>query len=167
MEWMLLPLKRYADFSGRSRRMEYWMYTLLQLIVIGVLYALVLSGGGLSAIMAGSAADQGLDQPDLSQVSIGPMFWVGSLLLLVWGLGTLIPSIAVTVRRLHDRNLSGWWILGFAVIAFVLMLIPLIGPLLVLAGEIAYIVILALPGTSGPNKYGEDPLVSIDPEVFA
>jgi uncharacterized membrane protein YhaH (DUF805 family) len=117
--------------------------------------------------MAGAAANQGLDQPDLGQVSIGPMFWVGSLLLLVWGLGTLIPSIAVTVRRLHDRNLSGWWILGFAVIAFVLMLIPLIGPLLVLAGEIAYIVILALPGTSGPNKYGEDPLVSIDPEVFA
>ena len=53
------------------------------------------------------------------------------------------------------------------VIALVLTLIPIIGPLLVFAGEIAYIVILALPGTPGANKYGDDPLVNIDPEVFA
>ena len=166
MEWMLLPLKRYADFSGRSRRMEFWMYQLLNMIVIAVTYALILSGGGLSALMASAAAGQG-QEPDLTQVSIGPMFWLGIVLLVVWGFGTFIPNLAVTVRRLHDRNLSGWWILGFAVAAAVVSLIPVIGTLIVLAGEIAYIVVLALPGTSGANKYGDDPLINVDPEVFA
>jgi len=49
----------------------------------------------------------------------------------------------------------------------VLTLVPLIGPLLVFAGEIGYVVLLALPGTSGPNRCGSDPLVDIDPKVFA
>ena len=49
MEWMLMPYRRYADFSGRSRRMEFWMYQLLGLIVGVVLYGLVLAGGGLDA----------------------------------------------------------------------------------------------------------------------
>jgi uncharacterized membrane protein YhaH (DUF805 family) len=166
MEWMVMPLKRYAEFSGRSRRMEYWMYTLMQAIVLAVLYAMILSGGALSILTASAAAGQG-QEPDLSQVSIGPMFWMGVVLMFIWGFGTIIPSLAVTVRRLHDRNMSGWWILGFAVIAFVLALIPVIGQLLVLVGEIMYIVVLALPGTSGANKYGDDPLINIDPEVFA
>jgi hypothetical protein len=49
----------------------------------------------------------------------------------------------------------------------VLTLVPLIGPLLVFEGEIGYVVLLALPGTSGPNRCGSDPLVDIDPKVFA
>jgi uncharacterized membrane protein YhaH (DUF805 family) len=166
MEWMLLPLKRYAEFSGRSRRKEFWMFQLLNLIVVAVLYAMILGGGGLSALMAGAAAQQG-GQPDLTQVSLGPVFWIGALLLCIWGLGTIIPALAVTVRRLHDRNMSGWYLLGFIVVVVVLSIVPVVGPLIVFALEIGYIVLLALPGTPGTNDYGPDPLGNVDPEVFA
>jgi uncharacterized membrane protein YhaH (DUF805 family) len=166
MEYMLMPLRRYADFSGRSRRKEFWMYQLMNLIVVFVLYAVVLGGGGLSMLTAGAAAQAGAE-PDLAQVSIGPMFWIGALLLCIWGLGTIIPSLAVTVRRLHDRNMSGWYLLGFIVLVVVLSMVPLVGPLIVFALEIGYIVLLALPGTPGTNDYGPDPLGNFDPEVFA
>jgi uncharacterized membrane protein YhaH (DUF805 family) len=166
MEWMLLPYRRYAEFSGRSRRKEFWMFQLFNMIVVAVLYAMVLGGGGLSALMAGAAVERGA-QPDLAQVSLGPVFWIGVLLLTVYGLGTIIPSIAVSVRRLHDRDVSGWYLLGFIVVVVILSLIPLLGQLLVLLLEIGYIVFMALPGTPGTNKYGPDPLGQVDPEVFA
>jgi uncharacterized membrane protein YhaH (DUF805 family) len=166
MEWMLLPYRRYAEFSGRSRRKEFWMFQLFNLIVVAVLYAMILGGGGLSALMAGAAAQQG-GQPDLAQVSLGPLFWIGVLLLVVYGLGTIIPSIALSVRRLHDRDVSGWYLLGFIVVVFILSMIPVLGQLLVLLLEIGYIVFMALPGTPGTNKYGPDPLGQVDPEVFA
>lgn len=165
MEWMLLPLKRYAEFSGRSRRKEYWMFTLLSMIVGVVGYALML-GGGATDLIAASAADP-LAEPSLAGVSFGPMFWVGAIILLVWGLGTLIPSIAVTVRRLHDRNMSGWYLAGLIVAVVVLSMIPVIGTFAVLALEIGWIVLMALPGTPGPNNYGPDPLGQADAETFA
>jgi uncharacterized membrane protein YhaH (DUF805 family) len=167
MEWMVMPLKRYADFSGRSRRMEYWMYTLLQFIVILVLYALVIAGGGLSLMTAGMAANEGATLTDQAAVVPGPLFWVGCIALVLWGLGTIIPSLAVAVRRLHDRNMSGWYLLGFVVVVFVLSMIPVLGTLVVLLLEIGWIVLMALPGTPGPNNYGPDPLGQVDPEVFA
>ena len=167
MEWMLMPLRRYADFSGRSRRKEFWMYQLMNIIVVMALYALILGGGGLSALTAGAAASQAGTDPDLTQMSIGPMFWIGVALLCIWGLGTIIPSLAVTVRRLHDRNMSGWYLLGFIVIVIVLSMIPVLGALIVFVLEIGYIVVLALPGTPGTNDYGPDPLGQVDPEVFA
>ena len=58
MEWMLMPFRRYADFSGRSRRKEFWMFQLLNLIVGAVLYALILGGGGL-AMFTGAVALEG------------------------------------------------------------------------------------------------------------
>ena len=56
MEWMLMPLRRYADFEGRSRRKEYWMFTLLIVIVYAVFAALFLGLVGLSNVGAGSPA---------------------------------------------------------------------------------------------------------------
>jgi uncharacterized membrane protein YhaH (DUF805 family) len=165
MDWMLLPLRRYAEFSGRSRRKEYWMYTLLSVIISVVGYALML-GGGATDLLTASAADP-LAEPSLTGVSFGPMFWVGAIILLVWGLGTLIPSIAVTVRRLHDRNMSGWYFAGLIVAVVVLSMIPVIGTLAVFALEIGWIVLMALPGTPGPNNYGPDPLGQADAETFA
>jgi uncharacterized membrane protein YhaH (DUF805 family) len=168
MEWMLMPLRRYADFSGRSRRMEYWMYALLQVIVYIVAYALILAGGGLSLITAGLAVNQEMAAADqVVAAAPGPLFWVGCIALLLWLLATIIPSLAVTVRRLHDRNMSGWYLLGFIVVVFVLAMIPVLGTLVVLLLEIGWIVLMALPGTPGPNKYGPDPLGQVDPEVFA
>jgi uncharacterized membrane protein YhaH (DUF805 family) len=147
--------------------MEFWMFALLSFIVYMVGYALLLAGGGLSLLMARRAGELGVTQPDLAQVAPGPLFWVGLAIMLLWFLGTIIPMIAVTVRRLHDREMSGWWYLGFIVVVFALTLIPLIGTLITLVLDVVWIVVMALPGTPGPNKYGPDPLGQVDPEVFA
>lgn len=124
MDWMLMPLKRYADFNGRSRRKEYWMFTLLNFIVAIVLYALMFMG-----------MDYETGQPGtLGMLAMG--------LLGIYFLAILIPSIAVQVRRFHDQDKSGWFVL--------LAFIPFVGGLIV-------IVFMCLEGTRGPNRFGDDP----------
>lgn len=125
MEWMLLPLKRYADFNGRSRRMEYWMFTLLQVIFLIVAAAL---GGLLGAF------DQGGGTFGSVVLGIFVLAWLGLF---------FIPTIAVSVRRFHDQDKSGWF--------YLLSFIPY-------AGGIIVFVFMCLKGTEGPNQYGDDPL---------
>lgn len=151
MEWMILPYKRYADFSGRSRRKEYWMFTLLGFIVVIVTVGLMFAGGAES-IMAAT------ENPDAVASPPGALFWIGAGLLGIFGLGSIIPSIAVAVRRFHDRDMTGWWVLIFAVLGA----LPYIGWI----ATIANIVIMALPGTPGPNRFGEDPLNPVNTSVF-
>ena len=151
MEWMLLPFKRYADFTGRSRRKEYWMFVLFNIIVATVL-AIVVFG-----LLGGGAAFEDAD-PDNPFSIYGALFAGAGLLFVLYWLVVLIPSIAVGVRRLHDRNMSGWWYLGF----IVLSMIPLVG----FIASIAMLVIMALPGTDGPNKYGPDPKGGADVAAF-
>ncbi len=120
MEWMLMPLHRYADFSGRSRRKEYWMFFLL-CVAVSVAISIV------GSIGAGTGGD---------------MNFLGSLLMGLFFLAIIVPSIAVQVRRFHDQDKSGWFVL--------LNFIPLIGGLIVF-------VFMLLEGTRGPNQYGPDP----------
>lgn len=130
MEWMLMPLKRYADFNGRSRRKEYWMFALFQLIVI---FGITILGSILGAF-----------SPDAS----GGMSFGGSLmfgLIGIYFLAIIVPSIAVQVRRFHDQDKSGWFVL--------LNFIPYLGGLIVF-------VFMCLDGTKGKNSYGEDPKIS-------
>ncbi|MCC8475182.1 DUF805 domain-containing protein [Xanthomonas arboricola] len=126
MEWMLLPLKRYADFNGRSRRKEYWMFMLLQAIVLLVL-------GGLFGIVA--ALMGGENGP-------GALAWLVAAVIGIVVLALIVPSIAVTVRRLHDQGKSGWF--------YLISLVPYVGGFIVL-------VFMCLEGTPGPNEYGENP----------
>lgn len=90
MEWYLMVWKQYAEFSGRARRKEYWMFTLIHsLILLGV----YLVGLVLSVFLIGI-----------------PLLVLGGL----YALAAFIPSLAVNVRRLHDVGKSGWWLLlGF------------------------------------------------------
>ena len=81
MNGYLATLKKYADFSGRARRTEYWLFILFNTIIAMVL----------------SVIDYVLESPGI----IG----------LIFALAILIPSIAVAARRLHDTNRSGWWLL--------------------------------------------------------
>lgn len=127
MEWMVMPLKRYADFSGRSRRKEYWMFVLLQLIIIFGISIVGVVFGGFSPEMSGGMPVGG-----------GLMLGLFSL----YFLAIIIPSIAVQVRRFHDQDKSGWFVL--------LNFIPYIGGLIVL-------VFMCLDGTRGKNRFGEDP----------
>ncbi|XZG68833.1 DUF805 domain-containing protein [Chitinibacteraceae bacterium HSL-7] len=82
MEWYLKALKQYADFNGRARRKEYWMFTLFYILAMIP----------LAALMAVSST-------------------LGSVALVVYILAMVTPSLAVGVRRLHDTNRSGWWFL--------------------------------------------------------
>lgn len=87
IDWATRPLKKYADFSGRAPRAEYWWFYLL--IIIGYIVATI-----LDSLL-------GLDG------AVGPYGIVTAL----FGLAVLIPSIAVGARRLHDTDRSGWWLL--------------------------------------------------------
>ena len=134
MEWMLMPLRRYADFSGRSRRLEFWMFQLLNLIVVLVFMALILASMPWDQVSA-PAFQAGPPEPP------GPLFGVGLVLAMVWGFGTIIPSIAVQVRRFHDQDKTGWlWLLNF---------LPF--------GGFIVLVFMFIEGTPGENSYGPDP----------
>jgi uncharacterized membrane protein YhaH (DUF805 family) len=176
MEWMLMPLKRYADFSGRSRRQEYWSWVLFQVIIyVAVLVLMVLVGG--SAMMTGDVR---------SAMAVGGIAMIVIALYAIWELAVIIPSIAVAVRRLHDTNRSGWWILAPLVpylVAFVaaiggvssgsgsgVMAAGLITMLCMLAALVLGIVLLVfmfLDGTPGANRYGPDPKGRGEAAVFA
>lgn len=150
LQWMILPFKRYAEFSGRSRRMEYWSFMLLNVIVYIVLGGIMIAGGFPLASLSNPMV-----QPEAS----GAIFYVGAGLLGIYMLAILIPSIAVVVRRLHDRDMSGWWYLGVIVAS----MIPFIG----FVAGIAFLVLMLLPGTPGPNRFGPDPKDPASAEVFA
>ena len=127
MEWMLMPLLRYADFSGRSRRKEYWMFFLL-IFIIGVTLGLI-----TGTFTAKS------DPTNAFQMAT----WSSSSILLgLFYLAIFIPALAVQVRRFHDQDKSGWLVL--------LNFIPFIGGLIVL-------VFMCLEGTHGENRFGPDP----------
>lgn len=128
MEWMLLPLKRYAEFEGRSRRQEYWMFVLFNLIVYAV----------LAAFAFGSTDFRTAGQ----NVAPSPLLMVAFGLFAIFVLAMVIPGLAVQVRRFHDQDKSGWFVL--------LGLIPYVGGLIVL-------VFMCIDGTRGPNAYGDDP----------
>ena len=109
MEWYLGPLKKYAVFSGRASRKEYWLFALWNLPIMFVLLMIAIELYGL------------------------------------YYLGVLVPYLAVGVRRLHDTNRSGWWLL--------LAIVPLAG--------LALLVCFCLEGTDGDNDYGPDPLALV------
>jgi uncharacterized membrane protein YhaH (DUF805 family) len=129
MEWMILPYRRYAEFSGRSRRMEYWMFRLFE-------FAVFILGITVLGVAAGLAGEQGGDMVG------GAVLSIGALLLVLFFFGSFVPGLAVTARRLHDTGRSGWMLL--------LGLVPLVGPIVLL-------VFLFSDGTKGSNEYGEDP----------
>ncbi|WP_404482322.1 DUF805 domain-containing protein [Novosphingobium sp. BL-52-GroH] len=150
LDYMLLPFRRYAEFSGRSRRMEFWSFSLLNLIVVMVLMGAAFgSGFSYRALVMGNEAASG----------IGAVTMILFGLLGLYGLAVLVPTIAVTVRRFHDRDMSGWWYLGFIVLG----LIPLVGWI----ASIAQLVIMFLPGTPGHNRFGADPKDPSGADVFA
>lgn len=137
MHWMLLPLRRYADFSGRSRRMEFWMFSLF-VSIIGLLLAMI--GFAMSNIS--------FTGDIVGDVSASSAF-AGFLPLILFYIAIFVPSVAVQVRRFHDRDMSGWWVLGFSILSN----IPVVGLFI----SVAWFVLLVLPGTYGDNRFGPDP----------
>jgi uncharacterized membrane protein YhaH (DUF805 family) len=134
-EAIRLGFRKYATFSGRAVRSEYWYWALLVAIV-------------------GSTA-RVLDAAVIGY-RVGPLH-------IIWNFAILLPSYAVAVRRLHDTDRSGWWLLAL-VAAFVLILVLSVvtgmiylGGIGVIAGTGVVLYLFSLPGTPGPNRYGPDP----------
>ena len=122
LDWMTMPLKRYTDFAGRSRRKEYWFFVLGVWIVM-IALSIIEGLAGLSGMVGGA---------------YGP-------LTALFYLGILVPSIAVAIRRMHDQDRSGWWIL-----------FPIVN-----------IVFLFIDGTKGTNRFGPDPKDPANVEAFS
>jgi uncharacterized membrane protein YhaH (DUF805 family) len=127
MKWYLKVLKQYADFSGRARRTEYWMFVLFNIIFALVAIAI----DNLLGITFSFSGPDGTAVP----------FFYGYIYVL-YNLAILLPSLAVGVRRLHDVGKSGWMML--------IALIPLVGGIWLL-------VLFCTDSQSGPNKWGENP----------
>ena len=120
MHWYIDVLKKYTVFSGRARRKEFWMFFLFSAI-ISIFLAVIDEFMGWQFEMGGD---------------------ILGFLSTLYYVAVIVPYLAVIIRRLHDTERTGWWIL----IAF----IPIVGVLVLL-------VFLILQGTRGENRYGPDP----------
>ena len=115
MNWYLEVLKKYGDFNGRARKSEFWMFTLISLIISVILYFID------TRIMPGSNIQ---------------------VLYTLYSLAVFVPSLAVSVRRLHDTGRSGWW--------FLINVIPILG-------QLVYLVFLLQDSQPAANQYGSSP----------
>lgn len=171
IDWALTPLKKYADFSGRAPRAEYWWF-ILMLSVASVVASII------DEIFRDAVPNRILAE-----------FGIVSLVLTI---ATFLPSLAAQVRRLHDTNRSGWWLLSFAVpyaaglwmmrslifglatldpehpdpaafdrlapqMSFASIGFGLIFMMIGLIMAIVILVFLVTEGTKGDNQYGPDP----------
>lgn len=126
MQWYLKVLKNYVGFSGRASRTEFWMFNLINGIILVVLL-------GLTFATTNTSSSYDYEEA----MSISPFYWV----YLLYALGVALPGLAVSVRRLHDTDKSGWWLL--------LNFLPF--------GGIVLFIFWVMPGTDGYNDYGPDP----------
>ena len=119
MKWYLKVVRdNYSNFNGRARREEFWMFTLINTLIVLVLSI-------LSAVLTGMFDNALLFVP-----------------IVLYVLGTLVPTLAVNVRRLHDIDKSGWY--------FLMSFIPYVGSIIMLVYNVK-------EGTRGTNQYGVDP----------
>ena len=107
LDWYLEPWKKYGVFTGRARRKEFWVFSL----------------GNLVLYVALGFFSEGVPEETITKV-VGLFYLVG-----------LVPSLAVGVRRMHDSNHSGWWVI-----------VPLVSWMF-----------WCVDGTRGPNRFGDDP----------
>ena len=143
MEWMLLPYKRlYSVIEGRSSRREYWMFALLNVLIFAVYAVLFFAFGGIAMLNPKSIAS--------AMAGAGIVMLLLLLLpLYLWAIITGPAAVALTIRRFHDLNLSGWLYAGFLVASFI--------PFLNLLSWLVLLIMMCVGGTSGPNRYGDDP----------
>ncbi len=125
MNWYVEVLKKYAQFDGRARRKEYWFFALINILISMVLGFM----GGIVLGLSGHSQD-----PTYAFLGLG--------LICLYSLAVLVPGLAVTVRRLHDTNRSGWWIF--------ISLVPLVGGIILL-------IFMLQDSQLGANQYGPNP----------
>ena len=123
--------KKYATFSGRARRKEYWCFVLINNLVCGIIM-----------FIAGICAANFSRAGEYQQKDMEAFMALGIIACLIYGLTVALPTLAVTVRRLHDTGRSGWFML--------IQLIPIVGP-------IVFFITMLLDSQPGANAYGSNP----------
>lgn len=136
MTWYLAVLKNYVGFHGRARRQEYWMFVLVNAIIGIALLAI----GKLTKMPDGPTFGIGMSRNGLGVWGIG--VFGNPVLFQAYALATLLPFLAVEVRRLHDIGRRGWW--------WLFGLVPVLGWFVV-------VFLCATDGVAGENRYGPDP----------
>src|SRR5438105_1179695 len=121
--------QNYVNFHGRAPRSAYWWVFLFN-VIVAVITSILDQSLGIAYTMQGPAGPISL--------GYGPIYSI-------YVLAILLPSLALSVRRLHDRDKSGWW--------FLLVFIPIVGAIILL-------IWFALPGTPGDNRFGTNPLAA-------
>lgn len=124
--WIFEPIRKYAEFTGRSRRREYWGF-LLAIVLLSVPAALI-------DVFAFQTSPEGFEAASSESFDAG--FGPAMMVLMI---GLVVPLLALHVRRLHDMDYSGWWVL--------LEFIPGVNILMAL-------LLGVVPGTAGPNRFG-------------
>jgi uncharacterized membrane protein YhaH (DUF805 family) len=137
MAIMLEPFRKYATLSGRARRLEYWSFQLLVGVILAALLVWFFSTFDLTVVTA-TEPSMAITQ---AQAEMGRSSDIALWAIALFSLFTFLPSLAVSVRRLHDSDKSGWWILLGA--------IP--------AGAFVLFIFYLVDGTRGPNRFGPDP----------
>lgn len=135
MDWMILPLRRYADFNGRSSRMEFWMFFLFQIILQVVVIVII-----IGFLATDTAPDQ-----SLSIIFFTAAIWV------IFGFATFIPNMAVIARRFHDQNMPG-------IVGILLYL----GTIIFTLPGVVLLIFMIRDGDKGNNQHGPDPKASDD-----
>ena len=154
MEWMLLPYRKlYRLIEGRSSRREFWMFVLLNVTILAVVLGLFFAFVGVAAF-----APENFRNPAAMGSALIGMFAL-LLPLYIWALPTAVAWFAVTIRRMHDLNLSAW----FYLVYIILSMIPIVN----IIAFIGMIVLMCLPGSSGSNKYGPHPSQGYSEDVFS
>ena len=130
MKWYLKVMRdNYANFKGRARRKEYWMYTLIFTVLLIALMTIMFSVLSFS---------------DETGIETGPSVYLTVILVIVFLFAHFIPSIALTVRRLHDTGKSGWW--------YLIVFVPYLGNFVIF-------IFTLIDGDRGDNKYGSNPKI--------
>ncbi|MBK31059.1 MAG: hypothetical protein CMF53_02460 [Legionellales bacterium] len=127
--------KKYAVFSGRARRKEFWLFMLFLTLALYIPQVI------LTEYMLLQMADTSTSSDSFSDET-GFVMFVGYGIWFLFIIFSLAPAISVSVRRLHDVNKSGWW--------YWISLVPLI--------NLIMIFFYAQKGTAGVNRFGPDPL---------
>ena len=127
MDWYLDAFRNYAVFTGRSRRAAFWFFQLFNAIVV---FALVI----LASLLFALNGSEGLGV-------FGVLGFIIYGVLTIYGLAIILPALALSVRRLHDTDRSGWW--------YLLNFVPF--------GNIVLLVFFILDSTPGQNQYGPNP----------
>ncbi len=140
MNWYIEVLKKYIVLEGRASRAEFWYFFLVHVIIMLVLSTIDYALWG--ALFDTFLLDITADPDNFSVQALMRGSWDFDPLSSLYSLGTLLPVLAVTARRLHDTNHSAWWIL--------IAILPIVG-------FIVLVIFTATRGDKGANRFGPDP----------